>query len=88
MGVSVDSKFAHKAWSSGFAGIGYPLLADFHPKGDVAKAYGVWLDAAGISDRATIMIGKDGKVLWAEAVTPAGVRNPNDLLAKAKELGQ
>jgi len=88
LGVSVDSKFCHKAWSAGFAGIAYPLLADFHPKGAVAQAYGVWLDEPGISDRATVLIGKDGKVLWSEAVGPGGQRNPADLLAKAKELGQ
>jgi peroxiredoxin len=54
----------------------------------VAKAYGVWLDEPGIGDRATVLIGKDGNVLWAEAVGPGGQRNPQDLLAKATELGQ
>jgi len=88
MGISVDSKFCHKAWASGFAGIKYPLLADFHPKGAVCSAYGLWLEEPGIGDRATVLIGKDGKVLWAESVGPAGQRNPADLLAKAQELGQ
>ena len=88
LGISIDSKFSHKAWASGFAGINYPLLADFHPKGEVCKAYGLWLDGPGIGDRATVMIGKDGKVLWAESVGPGGSRNPADLLAKAKEMAQ
>ena len=87
LGLSVDSKFCHKAWASGFAGIKFPLLSDFHPKGEVAKAYGLWLDDAGISDRATVLIGKDGKVLWSESVTPSGQRQPTELLAKARELG-
>jgi alkyl hydroperoxide reductase subunit AhpC len=86
LGMSVDSKFTHKGWASTFDGIKFPLMADFHPKGDVAKAYGLWLDAAGISDRATVLIDKDGKVLWSESVTPAGERNPAELLAKVKEL--
>ena len=38
--MSVDSKFSHKGWAAGFSGIKYPLLADFHPKGEVAKKYG------------------------------------------------
>lgn len=88
LGISVDSKFSHKAWSQGFAGINYPLLADFHPKGEVCRAYGLWLEEAGIGDRATVLIGKDGKVLWAESVGPGGSRQPIDLLNKAKELGQ
>ncbi len=87
LGISVDSKFCHKAWASGFAGIDFPLLADFHPKGAVASSYGLWLDGPGIGDRATVLIGKDGNVLWAESVGPQGARQPMDLLAKAKELG-
>lgn len=87
LGVSVDSKFCHKAWAGTFGEIKFPLLADFHPKGEMAKAYGLWLDGAGITDRATVLIGKDGNVLWAESVGPGGARNPGDLLAKARELG-
>ena len=84
LGVSVDSKFSHKAWSVGFGGIKYPLLADFHPKGEVAKAYGVWLDGPGIGDRATVLIGKDGKVLFSESVTPSGCRIPGALLEETR----
>ncbi len=86
LGMSVDSKFCHKGWAAGFMGINFPLLADFHPKGAVSKDYGIWLDEAGISDRATILIGKDGKVLWSESVGPAGARQPMALLEKVKEL--
>ena len=76
------------AWSKSFNGIEIPLLADFHPKGEVCKAYGLWLDGPGIGDRAAVLIGKDGKVLWSESVGPPVERNPSDLLAKATELGQ
>ena len=86
LGVSVDSKFCHKAWADGFGGIDFPLLADFHPKGGVAKSFGLWLEEPGITDRATVLIGKDGKVLWAESVGPGGARVPGDLLAKVQEL--
>ncbi len=44
------------------------------------------LDDNGISDRATVLIGKDGKVLWSESVGPGGARQPAELLAKVKEL--
>ena len=86
LGISVDSKFCHKAWAKGFEGIDFPLLADFHPKGAVARTYGLWLDEAGISDRATVLIDKEGKVLWSESVTPAGQRQPTELLGKVIEL--
>ena len=86
LGISVDSQFCHKAWADTFGGIDYPLLADFHPKGGVASAYGLWLEEKGITDRATVLVGKDGNVLWSESVTPAGARVPGDLLAKVEEL--
>ena len=86
LGISVDSKFCHKAWGETFGGINFPLLADFNPKGAMAKAYGLYLDEAGITDRATVLVGKDGNVLWSESVGPAGARVPGDLLSKVQEL--
>lgn len=61
LGISVDSLWAHKAFAAQ-NGIPYPLLADFHPKGDVAKKYGVYLEDKGISARTAFIIGKDGKI--------------------------
>ena len=86
LGLSVDSKYCHEAWAESFDGIAFPLLADFHPKGAVARQYGLWLDGPGISDRASVLIGKDGTVLWSESVGPGGERNPAELLAKVKSL--
>lgn len=82
----MDSKYCHIAWADSFDGVAFPLLADFHPKGEVAKQYGLWLDEPGISDRATVLIGKDGTVLWSESVGPGGERSPAELLAKVKSL--
>jgi peroxiredoxin len=63
-GVSVDSAFAHKAFQER-AGLTIPLLADFEPKGQVARAYGVYNDEYGTAQRALVMIGPDGMVKWA-----------------------
>ena len=41
LGISVDGAFCHKAFQE-HLGVSFPLLADFHPKGEVAKDYGVW----------------------------------------------
>ena len=64
IGISVDSAWAHKAFQS-HLGISIPLLADFHPKGEVAKAYGVWVEDYGVSARALVMIGPDLTVQWS-----------------------
>ena len=84
LGISVDSKFCHKAWAASLGGVDIPLLADFHEKGAVAKAYGLWLDGPGIGDRASVLVGKDGKVKWSESVGPGGERDPHAVLATVK----
>ena len=63
-GISVDSAFAHKAFQREL-GVSIPLLADFHPKGEVAKRFGVYSDEYGVATRALVMIDPDGVVRWA-----------------------
>ena len=64
LGISVDSAFAHKAFRE-HLGISFPLLADFEPKGEVARGYGVYVDERGHSARALVMIGPDLRVVWS-----------------------
>ncbi|MBA2792839.1 MAG: redoxin domain-containing protein [Thermoleophilaceae bacterium] len=76
-GISVDSAFAHKAFQEQL-GISIPLLADFNPKGEVARAYGVYIDERGHSQRALVMIGPDLTVKWAhQATSPLEVPGAN-----------
>jgi peroxiredoxin len=63
-GVSVDSAFCHKAFQDKL-NLTMPLLADFEPKGAVAKAFGVYNDEHGISNRALFLIEGDGTVSWS-----------------------
>ena len=63
-GVSVDSAYSHKAFQEKL-GITIPLLADFHPKGELARRFGVYQEERGVSARALVMIGPDGVVQWA-----------------------
>lgn len=82
----MDSTFSHAAFAAALGGIRYPLLADFHPKGAVGKAFGLHLDDAGIDDRATVLIDADGIIRHKSSVTPAGRRDMDALLATAREL--
>ncbi|HBK80569.1 MAG TPA: peroxiredoxin [Nitrospinae bacterium] len=85
LGISVDSPFAHAAWA-GSAGISFPLLSDFFGKGTV-EAYGLTHEG-GFSNRAVILLDKEGKVVHAE-VTPAPPDLPDDekLFAALDKLG-
>src|SRR5450432_2576069 len=67
VGISVDSVHSHVAFAKSLGGIeSYPLLADFHPKGEVSKKYGVWKEDKGISERAVFIIDKQGKVRYVD----------------------
>ena len=57
VGISVDSVPSHVAFAKSLGGIEkYPLLADFHPKGEVARKYGVWIESAGKCERAIVIV--------------------------------
>jgi alkyl hydroperoxide reductase subunit AhpC len=54
----------------------------------VAKKYGVYLEDKGITDRATVIVDKQGVVRYAASVTPAGERNPRDLLTECQKINK
>ena len=68
LGISVDSAWTHDAFAKSLK-LSFPLLADFHPKGAVAKAYGLYMEDKGITKRATVVVDKDGKVAWVKEHT-------------------
>ncbi|HEX2233846.1 MAG TPA: redoxin domain-containing protein [Thermoleophilaceae bacterium] len=77
VGVSVDSAWTHKAFQ-GHLGVTIPLLADFHPKGEVAQAYGAYNEKRGVAKRALVMIGPDGAVQWSyESPSPLEIPGAN-----------
>jgi peroxiredoxin len=86
-GISVDGAFCHNAFRKQL-GVTIPLLADFHPKGDVARRYGVWIDSHGVAARALVMIGPDLTVAWAhQSSSPLEIPGANlifDALAEQK----
>ena len=86
LGVSVDSIHCHANWARSIGGVSFPLLADFNPKGAMAEAYGLYLADNGITDRATVIIDKDGVVRHATSVTPAGSRDIEELATLCEEI--
>lgn len=67
VGVSVDSVPSHVAFAKSIGGIEkYPLLADFHPKGEVSKRYGVWKEEGGHCERAIVVVDKKGVVRYID----------------------
>jgi peroxiredoxin (alkyl hydroperoxide reductase subunit C) len=72
--ISVDSSPTHKVWAER-EGYQFPLLADFWPHGEVARAYGVFNEERGIANRGTFLVDKQGVVRFAEMNQPGQARD-------------
>jgi peroxiredoxin len=84
--ISVDSIYSHGAWAA-VRGLNFPLLADFHPKGEVARQYGVMRDSDGFSERAIYIIDANGQIRYSH-VSPQLDHIPDiyELLDQLKQL--
>ena len=83
LGISVDGKWCHNAFAE-HRNLRFPLLADFEPKGAVARSYGVYRDTEGVSERALFVIDGDGVIRWSY-VSPIGVNPGADGILTALE---
>ena len=83
LGISVDGIWCHLAFAHD-RHLRFPLLADFEPKGDVARRYGVYRPHDGTTERALFVIDGDGIVRWSY-VSPVGVNPGADGILRALE---
>jgi peroxiredoxin len=74
VGISVDSVFCHRAFAERL-GTSIPLLADFHPKGEVCDAYGALIAERGHANRSLVLVDEQGTVAWSHA-TPTPLEIP------------
>jgi len=81
LGISVDGVWCHTAYAQ-HRNLHFPLLADFEPKGAVARDYGVYRDSDGLCERALFVIDGQGVIRWAY-VSPLGVNPGADGILKA-----
>ena len=86
LGISVDSVPCNAAWAKSLGTLSYDLLSDFHPKGEVAKAYGAWRAADGISERALFIVDKDGKIAYKDIHNIADQPDNEDLFEVLRKL--
>ena len=83
IGISVDGVWCHNAFARDRK-LHIPLLADFEPKGAVARLYGVYNENIGESERALFVIDAAGVIRWSY-VSPMGVNPGADGILKALE---
>ena len=83
VGISVDGVWCHLAFAKERK-LHYPLLADFEPKGQVARAFQAYRQAEGIAERALFVLDGEGIVRWSY-VSPIGVNPGADGILEALE---
>jgi peroxiredoxin len=83
VGISVDGIWCHLAFAQD-RHLRFPLLADFEPKGEVSRLYGVYREGDGTSERALYVIDRDGVIRWSY-VSPVGINPGADGILKALE---
>lgn len=66
VGLSVDASPSKKAWAESLGITETRLLSDFWPHGGLAKKLGLFRQKDGISQRANVVIGNDGKIAWVK----------------------
>jgi len=83
VGISVDGVWCHGAFASARR-LHFPLLADFEPKGAVAKTYGAYRGQDGVAERALFVIDGTGTIHWSY-LSPIGVNPGADGILEALE---
>jgi peroxiredoxin len=83
IGISVDGVWCHAAFAQDRK-LHFPLLADFEPKGAVAKMYGVYRGHDGTSERALFVLDAEGIIRWSY-VSPVGINPGADGILTALE---
>jgi peroxiredoxin len=83
LGISVDGVWCHEAFAQS-RHLHFPLLADFEPKGEVAKKYGVYRNLDGYCERALFVIDGQGKIVWSYC-SPVSINPGADGILQALE---
>ena len=83
LGISVDGAWCHVAFAHERK-LRFPLLADFEPKGAVARLYGAYREQDGTSERALFVIDPEGVIRWSYC-SPVGVNPGADGILRALE---
>lgn len=81
VGVSPDAPWSHLAFSNERK-LHFPLLADFQPKGEVARKYGIYDETSGLCDRAIFVIDQEGMISWSY-LAPEGIKIKADAILNA-----
>jgi alkyl hydroperoxide reductase subunit AhpC len=85
LSVSVDTIYSHGAYAEKLGGISFPMLSDFHPKGQTSQLYGTYNEQYGRSWRSVFLIDTQGILRW-KRIYQAGLPDIEELLAELHKM--
>lgn len=83
LGISVDGVWCHQAYAKANQ-LHFPLIADFHPKGEIARSYGAYREIEGVAERALFVLDETGQIVWSH-VSPIAINPGADGILDALE---
>jgi len=86
VGLSVDAVPSKKAWADDMKLKQLRILSDFWPHGAVAKAYGLFREHGGTSERANVIVDEKGKVAWVKVYEISQLPDINEVIDTLKKL--
>jgi peroxiredoxin len=86
VGLSVDAVPSKKAWADNMGLKQLRILADFWPHGAVAKAYGLFREHGGTSERANVIVDEKGIVAWVKVYEISQLPDINEVIDTLKKL--
>ena len=86
LGISCDTVASHRAWAALMGGVPFPLLSDFHPKGQISEAYGLYDSRIGAGRRAVIVVDKTGIIRYRKQYVPPHLPVMREILEELDKL--
>jgi alkyl hydroperoxide reductase subunit AhpC len=88
LGISCDHVASHRAWATALGGLPYPELSDWEPKGQVSRAYGLWNPERGASQRAVLIVDKEGIIRYRRTYSAPNLPDLEEILGQLQQLGK
>jgi peroxiredoxin len=86
LGISVDSQYSKKAWAESIGIKNTRLIADFWKHGEIARKYGQFIEKAGVSGRANILVNHKMQIQWIKRYEIPQVPDIEEVISEIKKI--
>ncbi|BFL72739.1 MULTISPECIES: redoxin domain-containing protein [Anaerococcus] len=80
IGLSIDPFPAKQKWADILCIENVKIASDFFPYAEITRAYGLFNEENGASQRANVIIDEDGKIQWVKIYEPSQLPDVEELI--------